>query len=278
MEHMVWLFDRIGTYFIFTEWIFIGCYWTQLLYTFFVSSNIILKNSRRAWNTSWGCALTFALFNIVTVTLGMIDKRMIKRWYAYGNIFFYLLYGFAILINGIVLVRFMKSVQNRGVPHIEKSIAKINRLAAMLGILVIGAVIIQLSVTTLPVNSYWRYLASVFFMGLEFSQAYIVLAALGGNSIRNYFRLRRVDDNGSNTSGTNNNSNNKTSGGGSAGAGSAGTGGAVGTEFAISLKEITNSSGLDDSGDSNNQRPQSIILPSISISSQEFNDQQDDSV
>eukprot|EP01133_Synstelium_polycarpum_P014558 gene14558-17204_t len=161
MEHFAWFHDRIGTYFVFTEWIFIGCYWAQILFSFFLSTPA-LSNSKKVWVTARVCAATFGVYNIVTVTLGMIDKNYIIKWYLYGTILFYVLYGFSILFNGIVLVRFIRSAENSGISGREKSIAKITGLAIMLAIM--------------------------------FAQSYVVMTALADTSIRNYFRFGSVNE------------------------------------------------------------------------------------
>eukprot|EP01133_Synstelium_polycarpum_P012984 gene12984-15269_t len=263
--HLNWFFDRLGTYFIFQEWIFIGCFWTQLLYTFFVSNAIILKNSDRAWKTACICAASYGIYTITLLTLGMINVKYIIRWQLYLNVVFYFLYGGSIVANGAILVKYMKSAETR-IPRLEQTIKKTTRLAIMLGVLVVAVIVLMTGFSPLPVNSDWRYLASFIFMVLEFAQSYIVMAALGGETPRNYFLFRRVNETASSNS-------SKKSGGSSSGGNSFKThsGGATttinnGNTCDVSLKEMTSSSGVDVSSDSvPHQRPQSVILTTVSV-------------
>ncbi|EFA80373.1 hypothetical protein PPL_07207 [Heterostelium album PN500] len=204
-----YFFSLYGTYFIFSEWIFIGCFWTQLLYTFFVSTAIILKNTKRAWYTAWGLAVVFGFWTVILSILSWASPESIVHWITYGQLAWILVYGFAIIFNGVILVKFMKQQEKR-IPKLQTTIDKTVRLAATLTILWLSsiAIIIGFSVAGVPESSDYYYFQKFFIFLIEVFQVIVVMLALGGETPINYIYFRRVNESHSSGSGlhTKNNS------------------------------------------------------------------------
>ncbi|GAM26875.1 hypothetical protein SAMD00019534_100500, partial [Acytostelium subglobosum LB1] len=160
---LAYFFSLYGTYFIFTEWIFIGCFWTQLLYTFFVSNSIILKNTTRAWYSAWILASLFMLYTVITSILSWIVPDKIAPWVSYGNITWIVIYGLAIMVNGFVLIKFLKQQEKR-IPKLQLTINNTVRLSSTLAILYISiiAIIVGFNLSKIPEWSDYYYFQKFF--------------------------------------------------------------------------------------------------------------------
>ncbi|EGG23092.1 hypothetical protein DFA_05222 [Cavenderia fasciculata] len=172
---------------------------TQLLYTFFVSNAIILKNSKRAWHVAWAFSALLLTWYIIMWSLSKTGLDKIDRVSSLGNLGFIVLYGFIVIINGIVLIKLMRG-QVEKIPRLQATITKTVKLASVLIVLVLVSTGSSLVFNfALHLDSYSNYrFISTFIVGLaEFIQVIVVMAALGGDSPRNYFLFKRVNDTGS---------------------------------------------------------------------------------
>eukprot|EP01132_Coremiostelium_polycephalum_P001216 gene1216-1535_t len=193
-----WFISIWGTFFIFTEWIFIGCFWTRLLYTFFVSNAIILKNNKRAWYSSWALAGLIFIWSITISILAAKRPDKARNVYTKGFIAFVAGTGFIVAANGFLLVQYMRSHKKK-IPKLQSTINKTVKLGLALVALVVAMIIrdIIYSALKVPSDSNYRYISSTVTAFLEYLQCVVVMIALGGNTCYNYFYFKRVNENSS---------------------------------------------------------------------------------
>ncbi|EFA80372.1 hypothetical protein PPL_07206 [Heterostelium album PN500] len=122
-----WFFGVIGTYFLFLEWMYIGCFWIQLIYTYFVSESINLKNSRRCWITCLVLATLLALWDIGLLIGGMINPASADKFYRVGFIVTLILLGLSILGHGIILAYHLKTQKSR-IPGLDHRVSHETRV------------------------------------------------------------------------------------------------------------------------------------------------------
>ncbi|GAM28506.1 hypothetical protein SAMD00019534_116820, partial [Acytostelium subglobosum LB1] len=184
-----------GTYFEFTEWIFIGCFWMQLLYTFFVSNSVIMKNSQRVWYSSCALAIALLIYTIVTSIFYYVNPSVLASWETFGMIAWIVLVGVSIAFNGMALVRFMKRQEKR-IPKLEHTIRNTSRLAATLIVIVICmlSIMIGFAVANVPKWSDYIYVSRLLISIIEISQLVIVMKALSGDTPINYLHFKRVNE------------------------------------------------------------------------------------
>ncbi|KYR00526.1 hypothetical protein DLAC_02537 [Tieghemostelium lacteum] len=198
---LYWHFNVWGTYFIFCLWIFIASYWIKLLFSFFLTNSIILKNQKRVWVASWVFALLILIFNIISVTIAEFDEEMAIRFYSKVFLAIAVLIGTSVGLSGFLLARFMKKQTNR-LPQLQFTIDKTIKLASVLILLFMFLIIreIVFAVLKLPADSDYRYIGTFVSSLLEYVMVLTVMVALGGEHLLNYLLFKRVGDKSPNNS------------------------------------------------------------------------------
>ncbi|EGC32038.1 hypothetical protein DICPUDRAFT_8976, partial [Dictyostelium purpureum] len=195
-----WYFGMIGTSFLCTEWIYIGLYWMSILYTFFISDKIAFNNIKR----------TLIMANIVSIisflwpfslmiVLKELGPKKTKSISSNGFIIMVSLIGTFILVNGFVLIRFLKKQDSKS-NTFRKSLGRTKKLAIILLVIVSGLIIRNIVVAGLkiPENSNNNYIFIFITYLLEIPQILLVMSALANASDDNnscwkkYLTFRKV--------------------------------------------------------------------------------------
>ncbi|EGG23093.1 hypothetical protein DFA_05223 [Cavenderia fasciculata] len=190
-----WIFAVVSTYFLVIGWIFIGCYWVQVIYTFFISTSIILKNSKRAWVTSWIFAAVFGAWMLFILIYGIIRQSAATSLYAYGFFSFLIILGIIIVVHGLILVRFLKKQENHSIEY-ENTINKTLKLSITLLVFILVIIFRDIIWMALGLSrtSDYRYITYLIVGICEIVQAVIVMTALSNSQLWKVFTFQETDN------------------------------------------------------------------------------------
>ncbi|KAK5580571.1 hypothetical protein RB653_000591 [Dictyostelium firmibasis] len=202
-----------GTLFQYTEWVFIAGYWLSLLYTFFLSRDMVLKNTKKAWIVSYGIFVGLVIWTIIQTIFNFYNVDYMNATYGPGQIVIVVGIGGFYFINGVLLFRSMREYDQSKNTQLGERYNRIVKMVVILLILVVGVFLVY--IIQFPVlgskdyqtSNYAFYLISCL---LEFMQLPVVMYSLGGDSFKPYFILFTNDETLSSKGYT-------TSGGGAAG-------------------------------------------------------------
>ncbi|KAM9965347.1 hypothetical protein ACTFIW_005163 [Dictyostelium discoideum] len=200
------------------SWIFIGCFWVRLLYTFFSSKKIALGNIKKTWYSAWGIVvILFAWNTILMILISQYDSQYVASISGKGFICMVALLGTFLIINGFFLIKNLRKQDKRS-KTFQKTIARTIRLSLILIFIVLGLIVreIVVAISKISTDSNYRYAAIFVTFILEFPQCIVVMVALAddGTHWKNYFLFLKVakDSNSSASSLNDSNSNIKNSG------------------------------------------------------------------
>ncbi|EGC40546.1 hypothetical protein DICPUDRAFT_24967 [Dictyostelium purpureum] len=201
-----WYMGIWGTLFLSTEWIFIGCFWTRLLYTFFTSKKIAMGNIKKTWYSAWAItAILFAWNIILMVLVNVKSKTLTASVSSKGFISLVALLGTFLLVNGFVLVINLKT-QDKKSNTFQKTISRTLRLSLICLFIVLGMIVreIIVAISKISTSSNYRYAAIFVTFFLEFPQCVVVMVALADDGVywKNYFKFSKIakESNSSQTS------------------------------------------------------------------------------
>ncbi|KAN0018412.1 hypothetical protein ACTFIU_011028 [Dictyostelium citrinum] len=212
-----WYLGIWGTLFLSTEWIFIGCFWVRLLYTFFSSKKIALGNIKKTWYSAWGIVVILLAWNtILMILISQYDRQYVASISGKGFICMVALLGTFLIINGFFLIKNLRQ-QDKKSKAFQKTIARTIRLSSILIFIVLGLIVreIIVAISKISTDSNYRYAAIFVTFILEFPQCIVVMVALAddGTHWKNYFLFQKVaKDSNSSASSMNDSNGNKNSG------------------------------------------------------------------
>ncbi|KAM9945400.1 hypothetical protein ACTFIT_003656 [Dictyostelium discoideum] len=206
-----WYLGIWGTLFLSTEWIFIGCFWVRLLYTFFSSKKIALGNIKKTWYSAWGIVvILFAWNTILMILISQYDSQYVASISGKGFICMVALLGTFLIINGFFLIKNLRK-QDKKSKTFQKTIARTIRLSLILIFIVLGLIVreIVVAISKISTHSNYRYAAIFVTFILEFPQCIVVMVALAddGTHWKNYFLFQKVAKDSNSSAGSLNDSN-----------------------------------------------------------------------
>ncbi|EGG14187.1 hypothetical protein DFA_11956 [Cavenderia fasciculata] len=98
----------VATYLLFNCWCFVGCYWMQLLYTFFISKGVRHQNTARVWKLSWGLIGLNTVYMVVYIIVCAKVKEIAPKFYTISFIVLLATASLTFFVNGCILVVQMK--------------------------------------------------------------------------------------------------------------------------------------------------------------------------
>ncbi|KAN0000836.1 hypothetical protein ACTFIZ_001267 [Dictyostelium cf. discoideum] len=183
-----------GTLFQYLLWVSIAGYWMSLLYSFFLSKNIVAKNINAAWNASYLIGLVLIIWTISQTICNFYYVKIMNLIYGPVQVVIISGIGTFFIINGYILVRGMKSHEIKGskIEKLKEQYKRVIRLCILLSLFVILALVlylIQYQILKLEDYDKENYIFYMFVCFLEFSQLLIIMYSLGGDSFKKYFIL-----------------------------------------------------------------------------------------
>ncbi|KAN0039987.1 hypothetical protein ACTA71_011869 [Dictyostelium dimigraforme] len=186
-----------GTLFQYTEWVFIAGYWLSLLYTFFLSRDMVLVNTKKAWIVSYFIFICLVIWTIIQTIFNFYNVDYMNATYGPGQIVIVVGIGGFYFINGVLLFKSMKKYDQSENTQLGERYNRIVKMVVILLILVIGVFLVY--IIQFPVlgskdyqtSNYAFYLISCL---LEFIQLPVVMYSLGGDSFKPYFKLFTNDE------------------------------------------------------------------------------------
>ncbi|KAN0000837.1 hypothetical protein ACTFIZ_001270 [Dictyostelium cf. discoideum] len=186
-----------GTLFQYTEWVFIAGYWLSLLYTFFLSKDMVLVNTKKAWLVSYGIFVILVFWTIIQTIFNFYYVDYMNATYGPGQIVIVCGIGGFYFINGVLLFRSMKKYDQSGNTQLGERYNRIVKMVVILLILVVGVFLVY--IVQFPIlgsedhqtSNYAFYLVSCL---LEFMQLPVVMYSLGGDSFKPYFKFFKYDE------------------------------------------------------------------------------------
>ncbi|KYQ90834.1 hypothetical protein DLAC_07702 [Tieghemostelium lacteum] len=181
----------------------------QLLYTFFISKEIRLRNTVKVWYFSWFVSFLALLYTIAYTVLSRFSYNSAKTFYTAGFLIIIVVFGITLIINGLILSKEIKKHEKNSAnsEKMTSSVSKIRRLAFTLLFTVVAALVrdlVFLFVKSGPLDNIKTFSAFYTFV-LETAQGVIVMFALADKPI-NYIKFKRVYRSHTSQSNSSNNS------------------------------------------------------------------------
>ncbi|KAK5580570.1 hypothetical protein RB653_000590 [Dictyostelium firmibasis] len=181
-----------GTLIQYLLWVSIAGYWMSLLYTFFISKDIVAKNTNAAWTTTYIITLVLIIWTILQTIFNFYFVDLMNLIYGPIQVVIICGIGGFYVINGYILVRGMKSHEMNGskIEKLKETYKRIIRLSILLLLFVVLALLlylIQYQILKLEDYDKENYIFYMIVCCLEFSQLFIIMYSLGGDSFKCYF-------------------------------------------------------------------------------------------
>ncbi|KAK5577460.1 hypothetical protein RB653_002401 [Dictyostelium firmibasis] len=175
-----WYLGIWGTLFLTTEWIFIGIYWISILYTFFSSQKVALKKLKTTFYSGLfliGILVCWCIFLSIYSRFG--SKESIVSISSKGFIVMASLIGTFIIINGLILVRYLNDQKEKS-SAFKTSAKKTFRLTILFSILLLGLILREIMSAALKVekDSNYVYIFTFITYIIEFPQVLVIMKAL----------------------------------------------------------------------------------------------------
>ncbi|KAN0039988.1 hypothetical protein ACTA71_011870 [Dictyostelium dimigraforme] len=183
-----------GTLVQYLLWVSIAGYWMSLLYSFFLSKNVVAKNVNAAWTATYIIGVVLILWTISQTICNFYFVDIMNLIYGPVQVVIISGIGSFYIINGYILIRGMKSHEMNGskIEKLKEQYKRVTRLCILLFLFVVCALLlylIQYQILKLKDYDKENYIFYMFVCFLEFSQLLIIMYSLGGDSYKNYFIL-----------------------------------------------------------------------------------------
>ncbi|GAM18796.1 hypothetical protein SAMD00019534_019710, partial [Acytostelium subglobosum LB1] len=184
----------------FQVYIFIGCFWMMLLYTFFISESIRMENQKRILYLSFFLWTLSLIFHVLYIFLRrfVLDKRMVSLYYTIGFMSFIGAGGILYLINGLILrYQLKKHVKEIGAQNkmqsLDSMITKIKYLAVVIFLIVVllNSRALLFYMFNVAYSSQYRHLHSFITFLAELATGVLVMNAIADEPI-NYLKFKRI--------------------------------------------------------------------------------------
>ncbi|EGG13293.1 hypothetical protein DFA_11054 [Cavenderia fasciculata] len=185
------------TFFIFVAWVFVGCFWLQLLFILFLSSKIKLNYIGRIWKISWAVLGISLLYTLGYTLISKFAVKYSDLFYMVGFLSILGIFGTIILIFGVLLARQMKKHQKISMSlRTFKTVKKIKILSICLFFIIVSALardlILNVIIKGIPPDSNIRYLSHFITFFLETLQGIVMMVAIADVPI-NYLLLKGIN-------------------------------------------------------------------------------------
>ncbi|KAN0035173.1 hypothetical protein ACTA71_004434 [Dictyostelium dimigraforme] len=189
-----WYFGIWGTLFLTTEWIFIGIYWSSILYTFFSSQKVALKKLKTTFHSGLilvGLLFCWCIFLSIYASFG--TKTNSSSISSKGFIVMASLIGTFIIVNGLILVKYLNSQKEKS-SAFKTSAKKTFRLTILFGILLVGLILREIVSAALKIkkDSNYVYIFTFVTYIIEFPQVLVLMKALDQSNENQHTWIRYV--------------------------------------------------------------------------------------
>ncbi|EGG17535.1 hypothetical protein DFA_08531 [Cavenderia fasciculata] len=189
---LYYFFFAFGVYFVLIAWVFISGYWMSLLYTYYISTEIKLHNTKRVRIFCYMLSVLYFIWMAVVQIICLFQDQTLLE--AIGFFVFIIAFATMQAFNGIKFSNAMKESQKKSkMKHFDRNIYT-TRVLVGTGITGVIIIVIHDIIFNFVLDKKYIYFpASTFItMFVDVGQMVVVLFILGGGTFKNYLLLRRA--------------------------------------------------------------------------------------